>query len=92
MAAGKPVVSVRSTAITEVIDDNRNGILVEPMNPEQLATASLRLMRDAQLRARLAHNARKKAVECFDWDKIATQYEEVLAKTVARGFPSRRVE
>ena len=47
MAAGKPIVAARAAAVPEVV---RNGILVEPENPEALAEAILRLYRDPDLR------------------------------------------
>ena len=43
MAAGKPIVAVRAAAVPEVV---RNGILVEPENPEALADGIARLYRD----------------------------------------------
>lgn len=56
MTAGKPIVAARAAAVPEVI---RNGILVEPENPEALAEAVVRLYRDPGLRilsfSRLAH-------------------------------------
>lgn len=84
MAAGKPIVSVRSTAIPEVVQDGTSGILVEPLNAEALAEAVVTLAADSQLRQKMGRNGRERAVQEFDWDHIAAQYETVLAQTVGR--------
>jgi len=47
-------VSTRVSAIPEVIDDGRTGVLVEPRDPAALALALERLIRDPRARATLA--------------------------------------
>jgi glycosyltransferase involved in cell wall biosynthesis len=81
MAAAKPIVSVRTTAVPEIVDDGNNGILVEPLNAEALAQAVLTLAEDGELRQRMGHNGRERAVQIFDWDHIAAQYETVLMES-----------
>jgi len=51
MAGGKPIVAALAAAIPEVV---REGILVEPDNPETLAEALIRLYRDPDLCRRLS--------------------------------------
>ena len=82
MAAGKPIVSVRNTAIPEVVEDGTNGILVEPLNAEAFAEAVLTLAADTQLRDEMGRSGRERAVRRFDWDHIAAQYETLLTETV----------
>lgn len=53
MAAGVPVVATRVGGIVEIIDDEQNGLLVEPDAPDQLAQALIRLLRDPVLQERL---------------------------------------
>lgn len=78
MAAGKPVVSVRSTAIPEVVEDGCEGKLVAPLDPDALARAILSLLGDEAARARFSAAARRSAVERFSWDAIARRYEEAF--------------
>src|SRR5712692_4181539 len=56
MAAGKPIVAARAAAAPEVVRDGMDGILVEPGNPNALATALAKLRDDVSLRAALASN------------------------------------
>ena len=55
---GLAIASTRAAAIGEFIADGDNGLLVAPGAPDELATALGRLMRDPDLRLRLAGRAR----------------------------------
>lgn len=59
MAAGIPNISTNIAAIPEVIDDRKNGILIEPGNIEQLVNAIKLLASDANLRKEYSENAWK---------------------------------
>jgi len=78
MASGRPVVSVRSTAIPELIEDHRTGLLVEPSNPDELARAAIDLLEDEPAMISFSTEARRKAVEKYSWQSIADQYERIL--------------
>lgn len=78
MATGKPIVSVCSTAIPEVITDGETGILVPPLNVQALADKVVHLIDAPSERHRLGRRARAWAERNFDWDVIAAQYEAVL--------------
>jgi len=81
MAAGKPIVAARAAAIPEVV---RNGILVEPDNPEALAEGLFRLYRDPDLCQRLGE-AGQRDVEQFEMHRVARQFLTEVAK-VASGI------
>ena len=81
MAAGKPIVAARAAAVPEVV---RDGILVEPENPEALAEAILRLYRDPDLRHSLGSSGLS-SVEKFDMRRVAGQFLAEIAK-VAPGI------
>ena len=49
----KPVISTNSHGIPFTVQDNKNGILVEPENPSQLTNAINKLLHDDNLRERL---------------------------------------
>jgi glycosyltransferase involved in cell wall biosynthesis len=76
MAAGKPIVAVHAAAVPEVV---RNGVLVEPDNPEALANALILLDRDPDLRQWLG-TAGSRAVEEYDMHLVAKQFLSEVAK------------
>jgi glycosyltransferase involved in cell wall biosynthesis len=77
MAAGKAIVASRSGQIAEVIEDGRNGLLVEPGDVQALAAALLRLLGHPGERYRLGQNARLQAVEKHSWEQYINQVESV---------------
>lgn len=54
MASGLPIIASRTGGITDIID-NKNGILVEPGDKEQLATKIIELIANKPLREKLAY-------------------------------------
>ncbi|MDD2806138.1 MAG: glycosyltransferase [Elusimicrobiales bacterium] len=60
MNAALPIVATTAGGITDVVEDGANGLTVPPRNPEALAAAQLRLIRDPALRARLAAEAHRR--------------------------------
>lgn len=77
----------------EVARDGVEGILVRPGDPEGLAAALVRLLRDAALRARLGAAARRRAVAHFDegrvMDTVVQRYRDLLAEK-GLAFPRPR--
>ena len=57
MAMGVPVVATRVSAIPELVEDGKTGLLVTPRNPELLADAVQRLLTDESLRERIIENS-----------------------------------
>ena len=81
-AAGKVVLSVNNSAIPELITHRITGFLVEPLNSQALARGVITLIKDEELRRKLAQRAREKAVEIYNWDKITQRYETIFAKLI----------
>lgn len=73
MAMGLPVVSCTSGAIPEIVEHERDGLLVPPNDERALADAIERLMGDARLSSTLGAAARRKVEERFDIDRNVTQ-------------------
>jgi phosphatidylinositol alpha-mannosyltransferase len=76
MAAGLPVVASRIPGYDEVIEDGINGVLVPPQDPEALAQAVIMILKKPELKARLAQNARRFALD-HSWDRIARRMERI---------------
>ncbi len=89
MAAGAPVVSTRVSGIPELIEDEREGLLVAPQDSGALAGALARLLADAALRRRLATAARAKIAQEFDATREANKLLELFAHARASGGNAR---
>ncbi len=83
MAAAKPVVATRVSAVPEVVLDGETGLLVPPGDPEALAGALIRLCEDAGLRRRLGLAGYRRVREHFSADRMVDEtiaiYREALA-------------
>jgi len=82
MACQVPVVATRVGGMTEIVEDGKTGILVEPGDAPALAKAILHFLSDEDLRSSMGRTARKRAVELFSWEKIVEnllyQYKKIF--------------
>jgi glycosyltransferase involved in cell wall biosynthesis len=81
MASGLPVVASGISGIPELVEHERNGILVPPADPQQLASALGRLAADVDLRKRLGAEARRTVLERFDLHANARQLAALFSGT-----------
>ncbi len=77
MALGLPVVSTNVGGLPYLIDNDKDGVLVEKENIESMTNAIVKLLNNDERAFELAKNARKK-VETFDWDTVNKQWEKLL--------------
>jgi glycosyltransferase involved in cell wall biosynthesis len=75
-----PIVATAVGGIPDMIEDGKNGILVKPNDPEELANAISLLLNDANMRQRLAENATRVLSERYYKDRITL--EEALNQSV----------
>ncbi len=73
MAVGLPVISTAISGIPELVQHERNGLLVEPGDQTALACAIERLLPDSDLRQRFRAAARATTERSFDWDRNALE-------------------
>jgi glycosyltransferase involved in cell wall biosynthesis len=85
MASGRPVVA---TGIgIEGLDTTPGEHFLQADTGPDIAAAVLRLLDDADLRARLAASARARLEERFSWSHVARQFERICADAHARHTP-----
>jgi glycosyltransferase involved in cell wall biosynthesis len=72
MAMGVPVTTTDVSAIPELVENEKTGLLVAPGRPDQLAQAMLRLLTDQDLRNRVIPAARQRVRQHFD-NRILTK-------------------
>lgn len=73
-----PIISTSAGGITDLIEDNVTGLIVEQRNPQAIADAVQKLLADKELAKRLGENAHTKAVQMFDITKNIGELERLL--------------
>ena len=82
LSQGTPVVASRVGGIPEFVEDGRCGLLVEPRDPVDLATALDRLWTDPEAARRWGEYGRTEVVPRFGWEEIAGRIDRVYAEVV----------
>lgn len=77
MAIGVPVVATRVAGVPRVIEHGTNGILIEIGDGEQMASALIQILDDAELRSRLADAGRRTVEERFDFERRMGRIREI---------------
>jgi len=80
MVAGVPMVATRVGGYIGLIDDRVTGWLVDSGNPDALADGIQTVAADADLRTRLAANARRYAIDTFDISVMLGAYQALYAQ------------
>jgi glycosyltransferase involved in cell wall biosynthesis len=93
-ASGTPVIGARTGAVSCVVEEGRDGLLVPYGSADSLAAAIVRVLGDDRLRATLAENGRAKVWNDHTWDGVVERlravYEHALDPSRAGGVrPSR---
>jgi len=70
MTAGLPIIATRVGGSPEMINDNEEGLLVDPANPEKLAQAITKIINNKELKNKLSEMAEKKARANFTLAKM----------------------
>ena len=77
MAMAKPVVGTRVGGVPEVIIDGVSGILVEPENSEEIADATLLLLKDPEHAREMGVAGFNRVKESFSIEKHVCEIEEI---------------
>ena len=83
-ASGIPTLAAAAGGLTEAICNGRTGDLVATHDPQDWATALLRLLRDPERRARMGVTARERA-EGMTWAHVADRTLQAYRRAIANG-------
>jgi glycosyltransferase involved in cell wall biosynthesis len=70
MAMECTIVGSNTAPLQEVIENGKNGVLVDFFNPKSLSSAVIKLLEDPSTRLKLRSEARKTVVEKYDLKKV----------------------
>jgi glycosyltransferase involved in cell wall biosynthesis len=78
MAAGIPLVSTKTDAIPDLVEDGVNGLLVDIDDEHNAAGAVLRILNDETLRSKLIENGTRVVEEKFSIERVAKEHEALF--------------
>jgi phosphatidylinositol alpha-1,6-mannosyltransferase len=81
-ASGKPVVAGRSGGIGDAVLDGETGLLVDPLDPDCIASSIGKLLANPQLASRMGEQGRERAVREFSWPAVAARLRGILRQVV----------
>jgi phosphatidyl-myo-inositol dimannoside synthase len=72
-ACGVPVVAGRSGGIPDAVREGETGLLVDAEQPDLVAEAVRRLLRDSEMTRRLGIGGRKAVESFYNWDRVTSE-------------------
>ncbi len=82
MAIGLPVISTNISGITSIVKNNETGFLVDPGNPQQLASKMIRVLEDVNLRKTIGKQGQQYVYEHYDIADAVRHYESLYMGAV----------
>ncbi len=79
MGARKAIVASAVGGIPDIVVDGQTGLLVPPSDPESLAEAILRLIREPEAAQRMGERGRARVEECFTISTVVDRYQELFS-------------
>jgi glycosyltransferase involved in cell wall biosynthesis len=77
MAAGKPVITTINNGNEDVIENGKNGILINPDDIPSLKRAITNLIDDADMRKKLGENAERFIAENVAWEENIKKLSDI---------------
>ncbi len=77
MASGRPIIGTNIGGTPQVIENEKNGLLIEPKNPQALSNAILRILNNPDFAKQLGDEGALRSRE-FSWDIQVSKYNALL--------------
>ncbi len=77
MAAGLPVITSKFAGASEIIENGREGIVINTLDEKVWADAIIKLSSNDKLQQKISNNAKKKIKE-YSWDKVFKRISKVI--------------
>ncbi len=78
MSAKLPVITTPVGAVPEIIEDHKNGLIIKPKDPVDLAEKITEILENDRLKNELGIQAHQTVLFKFELDKMVKQIEELL--------------
>ena len=83
-ASGLPLVATEDGGPCDIIGNCENGLLIDPLEPESIATAALQLLRDEDDWKKCHENGLQRVKVHYSWDTHADRYVKLVWPIVER--------
>jgi glycosyltransferase involved in cell wall biosynthesis len=81
MSAGRPLAVTPRLETRKIVEACRSGLVAASDSPDDLAEAILKLLRSESLRRELGENARRCAVERYDWRVLSAGLADAILRS-----------
>jgi len=78
MAFGLPIVGPNNGAPAELVDDGKNGLVVDPDDPGQIASAVIKLLSNPNAARRMGQAGRKRVLKEFSYEAFRERVRQLL--------------
>jgi phosphatidylinositol alpha-1,6-mannosyltransferase len=79
-ACGKPVIAGRSGGVPDAVQDGITGLLVNPVDTEEVAAAIIKVLREPGVAKVLGNNGRKWVESEMNWGRAANEFEQAIER------------
>ncbi len=83
-AAGKPVIGARIGAVPAVIDEGKDGLLIEHRNVDDLIDALQALLSQPDVRRQMGQYGFQKVQEQYTWDIVVEKFRQVYLQAAGK--------
>ncbi len=77
-ACGKPVIGGRSGGVPDAVIDGETGLLVDPLNINQIAQALIKLLTNPEVARKLGEEGRRRVEKELNWQKMAEKIRGII--------------
>lgn len=84
----KPVVAGRSGGVTEAVQDQYSGLLVDPCSEDAVADAVVRLLNDPEYSSTLGRQGRQRVLDNYTWELVGRTFHETITRIVSDKDPA----
>ncbi len=79
-ACGKPVIAGRSGGVSDAVQDGITGLLVDPVDTEQVAAAIIKVLLEPGVAKVLGNSGRQWVENEMNWTRAADEFHEAMAQ------------
>jgi glycosyltransferase involved in cell wall biosynthesis len=86
-AAGVPLVATRVGGIPEIVHHQKNGLLIEPRNPDALTQAATAILTDPTMAIRMGQSGRELVKRSFSLENMVSGNRDVYRRILKQAPP-----